>query len=301
MPIAIHDGVEAQVGRARVRRVLPRRRLRTVGAWCFADHIGPVQVTETAGLDVGPHPHAGLQTVTWLMEGAVLHRDSLGSEQLIRPGQVNLMSAGRGVVHSEENSGNYRGSLHGMQLWVAQRDADRHGDPTFEHHRDLPEVELDRASVTVIAGEYLGARSAAAFGSDLVGLQVTLPRGVTQLPLRQDFEYAIVAVDHPVVVHGEVAEPRSSAAPGQIASLSSGRSEVDVTTHETTRLILLGGVPFPEPVFMWWNFVARNADEVSTFHADWRDRGERFGDVDSTLARTAAPPPPWEPIRTYVP
>ncbi len=272
-----------------------------MGAWCFADHMGPVEVTETAGLDVGPHPHTGLQTVTWLMEGAVLHRDSLGSEQLIRPGQVNLMSAGRGVVHSEENTGTYRGSLHGMQLWVAQPDAERHGEPSFEHHRDLPEVEVGSASATVIAGEYLGARSAAAFGSNLVGLQVTVQRGISQLPLRQDFEHAIVAVDHAVLVHGELAEPRTSASPGQIASLSSGRSEVQVSAHETTRVMVFGGVPFPEPVFMWWNFVARNADEVSTYYADWRDRAERFGDVDSALTRTPAPPPPWEPIRTHVP
>ena len=144
MSIEVHDGVTAEVGRMQVRRVLPRRRLRTIGAWCFADHMGPAEVTETAGLDVGPHPHTGLQTVTWLMEGAVLHRDSLGSEQLIRPGQVNLMTAGRGVVHAEENTGTYRGTLQGMQLWVAQPDDVRHGDPGFEHHADLPVVEWDR-------------------------------------------------------------------------------------------------------------------------------------------------------------
>lgn len=301
MPIEIYDAVEAQVGRARVRRVLPRRRLRTVGAWCFADHMGPVEVTETAGLDVGPHPHTGLQTVTWLMDGAVLHRDSLGSEQLIRPGQVNLMTAGRGVVHAEENSGTYRGSLHGMQLWVAQPDANRHDDPGFEHHQDLPEVEFGHASAAVIAGEFLGAQSPAAFATDLLGLQITLRPGITHLPLRADFEHAIIALDRTVLVHGELAEPRSSTSPGQIAALGTGRSEVELSAHETTRVMLLGGVPFPEPLFMWWNFVARNAEEVSTFYSDWRDRAERFGDVDSSLARTPAPPPPWEPIRTRVP
>jgi hypothetical protein len=297
MPIEVHDGVTAQVGRFQVRRVLPRRRLRTVGAWCFADHMGPAEVTETAGLDVGPHPHTGLQTVTWLMEGAVLHRDSLGSEQLIRPGQVNLMTAGRGVVHAEENTGDYRGTLQGVQLWVAQPEALRHGAPAFTHHADLPVVEWDRASATMIAGEYLGAASPAGFATDLLGMQVTVRPGVTTFPLRPDFEHALIALDGPLRVGGGAAHPRTATHPGQIAALGTGRAEVDVEAHEVTRLMLLGGTPFPEPVFMWWNFVARSADEVSTFYADWRDHGERFGDVRSALGRIAAPQPPWEPIR----
>ena len=219
MSIEVHDGVTAEVGRMQVRRVLPRRRLRTIGAWCFADHMGPAEVTETAGLDVGPHPHTGLQTVTWLMEGAVLHRDSLGSEQLIRPGQVNLMTAGRGVVHAEENSGTYRGTLQGMQLWVAQPDDVRHGDPGFAHHADLPVVEWDRASATLIAGSYLGATSPAAFATELLGMQVTVQPGVTTFPLRPDFEHAIIALDGPLLVGDEPAAPRAAAKPGQIAAL----------------------------------------------------------------------------------
>lgn len=298
MAIEVHDGAEARVGGIRVRRVLPRRKLRTVGAWCFADHMGPAEVTEHAGLDVGPHPHTGLQTVTWLMEGAVLHRDSLGSEQLIRPGQVNLMSAGRGVVHSEESRGTYSGTLQGVQLWVAQPDARRGGDPDFVHHGDLPVVEWDRASATLIAGDFLGAASPARYDTALVGMQATLRPGVTTFPLRADFEHAIIALDGPLLVGGDLARPRTTTSPGQIAVLGTGRAEVAVEARSTTRMMLLGGVPFPEPVFMWWNFVARSADEVSTFYADWRDRRERFGDVDSTLDRALAPPPPWEPIRT---
>ena len=305
MTIEVHDGVEAEVGGARVRRVLPRRRLRTVGAWCFADHMGPAEVTETAGLDVGPHPHTGLQTVTWLMDGAILHRDSLGSEQLIRPGQVNLMTAGRGVVHAEENTGTYRGRLHGMQLWVAQPDGSRNGDPGFEHHRELPLVEWGHASATLIAGAYLDAASPAAFATDLLGMQVTLQPGITTFPLNRDFEHALIALDGPVSVSDpggtEVASPRTRTSPGQIAALGAGRSEIDVEVRETTSLMVLGGTPFPEPVFMWWNFVARNADEVSTFYSDWRNRAQRFGDVDSQLARIPAPTPPWEPIRVKPP
>src|SRR3954453_3606619 len=145
---------EAMVGAMRVRRALPRRERRTVGAWCFADHMGPVQVTETRGVDIGPHPHIGLQTVTWLVAGEVLHRDSLGSEQLIRAGQLNLMSAGHGVAHSEEATGSYRGELHGIQLWVAQPEATRNGPAAFEHHANLPTVELSGGTAAVIVGDF---------------------------------------------------------------------------------------------------------------------------------------------------
>ncbi len=155
------DSRDETVGRIRVRRALPRTGRRTIGAWCFADHMGPVDVTEEHGLDIGPHPHTGLQTVTWLVAGQVLHRDSLGSEQLIAPGQLNLMTAGRGVAHAEEATGAYRGPLHGIQLWIAQPEATRHGAAAFEHHASLPQAEVGAATATVLVGELGGARSPA--------------------------------------------------------------------------------------------------------------------------------------------
>lgn len=142
----------ATVGDMPVRRALPRRGRRTVGAWCFADHMGPASVTVDKGVDVGPHPHIGLHTVTWLVAGEALHRDSLGTEQVIRPGELNLMTAGSGVTHSEEATGSYAGDLHGIQLWVAQPEATRHGGPAFEHHGDLPQLELSGAVGTVLVG-----------------------------------------------------------------------------------------------------------------------------------------------------
>src|SRR5215203_1750148 len=147
--VEITPSREANVGRMPVRRALPRRERRTVGPWCFADHMGPAPVTETAGLDIGPHPHTGLQTVTWLLSGEVLHRDSLGTEQPIRPGQLNLMSAGNGVSHSEESTRTYRGPLHGVQLWVAQPEETRFAPAAFAHHAELPQVELSGATLTV--------------------------------------------------------------------------------------------------------------------------------------------------------
>jgi redox-sensitive bicupin YhaK (pirin superfamily) len=183
--VEITPSRESVVGAMRVRRALPRIGRRTVGAWCFADHMGPELVTETKGLDIGPHPHTGLQTVTWLVAGEVLHRDSLGSEQVIRAGQLNLMTAGEGVTHSEEATGRYRGQLHGVQLWVAQPEATRHGPAAFEHHAALPQVELDTAVATVLVGSFAGAASPARRDTELVrpGQLAYLGQGRDQLVL----------------------------------------------------------------------------------------------------------------------
>src|SRR5689334_7924679 len=152
-PVELGEGRRTEVGGIPVQRALPQRTRRTVGAWCFVDHFGPVAVTGSGGggasMQVGPHPHVGLQTVTWVLDGEVLHHDSLGSEQLIKPGQLNLMTAGRGVAHAEETPAGAAGHLHGLQLWVAQPDATRHGPPAFEHHPSLPEAESGAAVATV--------------------------------------------------------------------------------------------------------------------------------------------------------
>jgi redox-sensitive bicupin YhaK (pirin superfamily) len=201
------------------------------------------------------------------------------------------MTAGRGVVHAEEATGTYRGTLHGVQLWVAQPDAERFGDPGFEHHAALPVVEDAAATATVLAGQLADAVSPARFTTGLLGVDAMLRPGRWELPLRRDYEHAVVALDGEVLVDGSVARP------GQIAPLPAGRDELGIEARAEARILLLGGTPFPEKLFMWWNFVARSADEVSGFYADWRDRGERFGDVGSELARIDAPAPPWEPVR----
>src|SRR4051812_47074045 len=174
--IEVFEGRSTQVGAFQVSRVLPRRPRRTVGAWCFVDQMGPGKVTAARGLDIGPHPHIGLQTVTWLLLGEVLHRDSLGSEQLIRPGQLNLMTAGSGVSHAEETAGVYEGEIHGLQLWVAQPEATRNGPPAFEHHAELPQTEIDRAVATVLAGDLDGASSPARRDTDHVGIDLALSK-----------------------------------------------------------------------------------------------------------------------------
>lgn len=287
--VEVVDAHEAVVGAITVRRTLPRRGLRTVGAWCFADHVGPVQVTETSGLDVGPHPHIGLQTVTWLIDGAALHKDSLGSEQVIRPGQLNLMTAGHGVVHAEEATGTYRGRLEGVQLWIAQPDATRDGAAAFEHHADLPQAEVGRAVLTVLTGDIAGVSSPARQDTPLVGVDAVLRAGETVLPLRPGFEHAVVVTQGRVLVDGR------AVGAGQLAALGAGRDEIGLRADAQARLLLLGGEPFGTAPVMWWNFVARDRDEIAAAYAAWRDRDERFGGVDSRLARIPAPVPPWLP------
>jgi redox-sensitive bicupin YhaK (pirin superfamily) len=271
------------VGKIRVRRSLPRRERRTVGAWCFVDHMGPASVTETASIDVGPHPHTGLHTVTWLIEGEILHRDSLGSEQVIRPGQLNLMTAGQGVAHSEEPTGAYRGQLHGVQLWVAQPNSTRRGPAAFEHHPELPRIELGCSEATILVGTFDGTRSPARADTPLVGCDAVLHAGRTQWPLEPSFEHALVVLEGGVAVEGQTVEA------GRLAFLGQGREELTLRADTTAHVLLLGGEPFAEPIVMWWNFVARSRAEVDAATLAWNAHGPRFGSVASPLDRIPAP------------
>jgi quercetin 2,3-dioxygenase len=277
----------AQVGEFRVQRALPRRAHRTVGSWCFVDHLGPANVRVDQGLDVAPHPHIGLQTVTWLLAGEVLHRDSLGSEQVIRPGQLNLMTAGHGVAHSEERTGQYAGDLHGVQLWVAQPSATRHETAAFEHHPELPRVDLRGATATVLVGDLDGAVSPARRDTQHIGVDLELESSST-VPLHPGCEYAVVVLTGAVEVDGTIVRP------GHLAYLGEGREECGLAAaREPARCLLFGGPPFPEPVTMWWNFVARTRDEITAAHQDWVRSTARFGHVASTLPRLEVDPPPW--------
>ncbi len=278
---------EARIDGQTVRRALPLKGRRTVGAWCFADHIGPSVVEGGPGLGIGPHPHIGLQTVTWLLAGEVLHRDSLGYEQPIRPGQLNLMTAGNGVSHAEETPPGAPPELHGIQLWVAQPESTRHGEPAFEHHPVLPVAELRGVVATVMVGEFAGATSPARRDTDHMGADLALIPGSTSIPLRADYEYAIVVLEGAVTVDNQLI------APGNLAYLGEHRADLRLVTESPTRLILLGGVPFESPVLMWWNFVGRTHDEIDAATASWQADDGRFGTVASELPRIPAEPTPW--------
>jgi redox-sensitive bicupin YhaK (pirin superfamily) len=280
-------GRQASVGGIAVRRTLPHRGRRTIGAWCFVDHFGPTEVDEH-GMAVGPHPHIGLATVTWLLEGAVLHRDSIGSLQEIKPGQLNVMHAGHGVVHSEEGVAGYTGGLHGVQLWVAQPEATRHGDAAFEHHADLPVVDLPHGSATVFIGEWTGAAAPARTDTPLVGVDLTLTAGRSALDLEAAFEHGVVVLEGSLLVDDVEVKP------GELAYLGLGRSSVTIDVGAEARVLLLGGQPFDGELLMWWNFVARSRAEVEAAADDWRHRSGRFPNLDdSPLAPIEAPRPPW--------
>lgn len=286
MTIEITESSHATVGDITVRRALPRRHRRTVGAWCFADHLGPAQATPTHGLDVGPHPHCGLQTVTWLTQGEVLHHDSLGTSQLIAPGQLNLMTAGRGVSHAEEATGSYAGPVEGIQLWVAQPEATRNGDPAFEHHAELPVVGLDGGRAAVLVGTLAGTTSPARTDSPLVGAELLLDRPTT-VPVDPSFEHGLVVLDGAVEVDGQTLEP------GHLGYLAPGPEALTLAPEPTARVMLLGGVPFPEPIVMWWNYVTRDRAEVTRAHQAWLADDGRFGTVASALDRVTVDLPPW--------
>ena len=284
--LEVTESRTSEVGTFTVRRALPRRERRTVGPWCFVDHMGPATVDER-GLGVAPHPHIGLQTVTWLLAGEALHRDSLGTEQVIKPGELNLMTAGNGVSHSEEGTGRSRGDLHGVQLWVAQPAETRQGAADFEHHAELPQVDLGGAAATVLVGEIAGATSPARRDTDHCGADLDLGTGATTVPLRPDFEHALVVLTGSVQIDGSGIEP------GYLAYLGLGRDELTLTASRPARALLVGGVPFDEPVLMWWNFVGRTREEIVAAHDDWTAGSERFGRVASQLPRIDVGPPPW--------
>jgi redox-sensitive bicupin YhaK (pirin superfamily) len=272
----------AQVGGASVRRALPRRQRRTIGAWCFIDHFGPV--TGTAAMQIGPHPHIGLQTVTWLLSGEVHHVDSLGSDQLIRPGELNLMTAANGVVHAEESRASSPVVQHGAQLWVALPDATRRGEPAFQHLADLPRAEFGPIAATILLGELDGHHSPARTDTPLIGVALEgLDDGSATMPLDPSFEYGVV------VFGGKLEIGAETVAPGELVYLGRGRDELPLGTSAETRALLVGGEPLTEPLLMWWNFVARTRAEIDAARADWTAGTDRFGPVASSLARIPAP------------
>ncbi|RIV41621.1 pirin family protein [Micromonospora radicis] len=281
-------GHDVPLGRyTTVRRLLPQRARRLVGAWCFVDHFGPDDVAVRPGMEVPPHPHTGLQTVTWLLDGEIVHRDSLGNVQPIRPGQLNVMTSGHGIAHSERSPADRPPLMHGVQLWVALPDSARSGPADFAHHADLPRWRDGELDVTLLVGEIDGERSPARAYTPLLGaqLEVTGP-GPAALPLRRDFEYALLAVDGSAEVDGVPLTP------GALLWLGTGRTSLAVRAEPGTRLMLLGGTPFEEPLVMWWNFVGRSHEEIVAAREDWM-AGRRFGvvaaDPDPPLPAPALP------------
>ncbi|QNE73532.1 pirin family protein [Streptomyces finlayi] len=256
-----------------VRRLLPNLGRRMVGAWAFVDHYGPDDIADEPGMQVPPHPHTGLQTVSWLHEGEVLHRDSVGSLRTIHPRELGLMTSGRAISHSEESPKPHARHLHGAQLWVALPDAHRNVEPYFQHHSDLPTVITPGLVATVILGELDGARSPGTTYTPIVGADLALTGGAeVRVPLDPDFEYAVLSMS------GEAEVDGVPVLPGSMLYLGCGRTELPLRALSDAGLMLLGGEPFEEEIVMWWNFIGRSHEDIAQARTDWM-ASARFGEV----------------------
>ena len=253
-----------------IKRSIPQPALRRIGAWVFIDHFGPTK--QVTGMVVANHPHTGLQTVTWPFAGMVEHRDSIGSVQVLEPGQLNLMTAGRGISHSELSL-NRSDSLHAAQLWLALPESVRHTEPSFEHHADLPVLNLGSSSATVFIGSLASAESPASVYSPLVGAELQIS-GELDLPLEPAFEHGILLVSGNLKVNG------NELAVDELAYL-----EVGEAAHLAGEgiALLLGGEPFTEHIVMWWNFIGRSHSEIVAWREAWNRQGQDWPSFEDKI------------------
>ncbi|PRZ41027.1 hypothetical protein CLV47_11260 [Antricoccus suffuscus] len=300
--VELLDAREVPLGGIRamtVRRTLPQRQRTLIGAWCFVDHYGPDDVAATGGMDVAPHPHTGLQTVSWLFSGEIEHRDSTGVQALVRPGELNLMTAGSGIAHSEVTT-SATSVLHGVQLWVALPDDARHMPATFEHYAP-PTTSLGNASARVFMGTLAGETSPVRTHTPLLGAELVLEPGAV-VPLEADpsFEYGVLVDRGPVLLQDTTLHM------GQLGYVGLGVSTLQLTNRgqESARVMLLGGTPFGEEILMWWNFVGRSHHEIVAYREQYEAEisggrePEQFGlVVGYPGAALHAPPMPAVQLR----
>ena len=273
-----------------VRRTLPQRERSLIGAWCFVDHYGPDDVASTGGMDVPPHPHTGLQTVSWLFTGEIEHRDSSGVHAMVRPGELNLMTGGHGVAHSEVSTPGTT-TLHGVQLWVALPDGARDVPRDFTHH--VPgEVSLPGGTARVFLGSLAGEHSPVPTFTPLLGAEIRLDPGATlRLDVDRSFEHGVLVDVGPVELFGieiNVAE---------LGYVGTGIDQLLLRNPggEPARVVLLGGEPFEEPILMWWNFVGRTHEEIVAFREAWEQEPDRFGHVRGYAGQPQRLPAPALP------
>jgi hypothetical protein len=294
LTIEAYPGRQAQIGDLTISRILPVRDRRLVGPWCFLDRFGPLTFSGGKPLDVAPHPHIGLQTVTWLLDGEIVHDDSLGFKGLAAPGGVNVMTAGAGIAHAEQTPRTNSGRLNGVQLWTALPDVIRNGRAGFQHVAQVPMLESPGGIARVFAGSLGGVTSPAVHHSPLVGAELQIHPGDTMIvDAPRTFEHAVLLLD------GDAASEDASLAQSVLYYFSPGRTELAFASRSGARLLVIGGLPFEETSLMWWNFVARTPAEIASARTDW-EAGLRFGTVGGhggapipapALARFARPNP----------
>jgi quercetin 2,3-dioxygenase len=285
---------EVKLGEVPIRRALPVKGRRLIGPWCFLDRFGPLAFAAGTPMDVAPHPHMGLQTVTWLLAGEVVHDDSLRNEALLRAGGVNVMTSGHAIAHAEQTPVQNSGRLNGVQLWTALPDDQRHGDARFQHLPDVPVLELPGGIIRLFSGALAGSESSAQHFSALVGADLTVHAGdALTIPLDASFEHAVLVLEGSCTLEDQPLDARA------LYYLGTQRTEASFSAAAGARVLLIGGPPFPETILMWWNFVARTPDEIRVAREDW-EMQRRFGDVPAyrgprlaapELMRLAAPNP----------
>jgi quercetin 2,3-dioxygenase len=284
--VEVLPGRLSDLGGLPIRRLLPRSQRRLVGAWCFLDSYGPLTFTSGKPMDVAPHPHIGLQTVSWILEGELQHNDSLGLSGQAGPGVLNLMTAGRGIAHSEETPAANQGRLRGVQLWVALPEAARETAPAFERLATLPVVSLPGGRATLFMGQLADHRSPARAFSPIVGAELSgEPGGLLAVPLDPTHEHALVLLQGGCRLDGQPLVFDT------LYYLGCGRRDLELACEpEAPRALLLGGEPLGETVLMWWNFVARTAEEIVAAREDW-EAGRRFGEVHAYAGQRLSAPP----------
>lgn len=264
-----------------ISRTLPHKDLKRIGAWVFLDSYGPTD--EAEAMQVAAHPHTGLQTVTWLLSGSVLHRDSLGTTSSIEAGQLNLMTAGFGIAHSEISLRSPL-PLQGVQLWIALPEVVRNQSPHFEQHGNLPRFRVGDGEVILFIGQLLGHISPATSYSPLVGAQISIDSGKLILPFDTNWEHGVQVLGGEAVVDGV------RIGKDQLLYFPKGSSQVEIRANNFTQILLIGGEPFPEKIVMWWNFIARSHQEIIEMRSAWQDGNDRFPTfVDSVGDRILAP------------
>jgi redox-sensitive bicupin YhaK (pirin superfamily) len=285
-PVVLNSisGRKAEGSDFNLRQTLPCRDRRMIGAWCFLEHTGPNDVQAGSRMRISPHPHAGVQAFTWMVEGELLHRDSLGNKQVIRSGEVNLLTAGRGVSHCEESLADASPRVHAVQLWIALPEAMRACEPSFVHYATLPALALAGFSLTLLVGRLFGEESPVPVNSPLIGFElVTNGAADTIIPLRGDFEYGVMVLVGEAVVAGK------RLFPGELLYVGEHHTRLKVHCDGAASLLLVGGKPLTERPLLWWNFVGRNREELTEYARLW-NVSAHFGVVpDCDGMRVLAP------------
>jgi redox-sensitive bicupin YhaK (pirin superfamily) len=294
LEITAYPNRKTNLGQLEISRALPIREHRLVGPWCFLDRFGPMTFSAGKPMNVLPHPHIGLQTVTWLLEGEVLHTDSIDSEAVVRPGGVNIMTAGNGIAHAEMTPTDNSGNLNGVQLWVALPEKFRKITPFFNAIKEVPTFKLQGGSIRLFAGAYQKSISPGSFYSDLLGMELEVqPHHQIELELNPQFEHAAL------VLSGDCSFGDQNLEHQTLYYLGPNRTSLCIQSNNGGKILLIGGLPFPEKILMWWNFVARTPEEIAKARSDW-EKTDWFGTVRGKhnqrlsapdLARFAQPNP----------